>query len=234
MESCLNKDGTSTVKSSGFVFDNSGIVVPLTAVDDILACLKKHNLTLGEFLVQLFSTPTRKEDSLSPPHSQTVSIFLGGRSDVHVSDVIELMYNSRYATPRANRQSTTEASAKTTRPDSETMGCRELEKWAVQVVERLVDKEAEDLASKDGGLRLPLDVTWDFIKGYSLDRVLSVCKETSLTLVRILAATAIPRAQRELRASFCICPWVLRLKPRRSLCIRVEPKLLQVFHLCTW
>lgn len=50
MESCLNKDSKLTFKSPGFVFDTSGTVVPLTPVDDILECLKKHDLTDSIFM----------------------------------------------------------------------------------------------------------------------------------------------------------------------------------------
>lgn len=158
--------------------------------------MKSHNLSLGTFLSRLFTVPPRGE-SHSPSHTNTASIFLGGRADCSPQpvDIVNLMYHSRYSTPKAVRASITPSENKD-RPDKRKMARWQLQQWAIGIVEDLIEAEASELSSLSGGLRLSPDVTWSFATGFSLTQLADTIRDKSPTLLRLTAAAAIPAADR--------------------------------------
>lgn len=173
---------------------------PLSPIDHVLKCMQAHDLTLGKFLGQLFTVPARHDQARSHIQASTVSSFLGGhaKSSFQPVEVVDLMYKSREAAPKAIRQSLTPASDKH-RPDEQKMARWQLREWAISVVEDIIDEESAELSSLSGGLRLQGtdEYTWDFATGFSLESVASVANEKSPTLVRMLTAAAIPRNKRK-------------------------------------
>ncbi|KAI0686918.1 hypothetical protein BC835DRAFT_1420038 [Cytidiella melzeri] len=110
-----------------------------------------------------------------------VSSFLDGRSkEYNAVDLVNAMYRSRHSTTRA-------------REGEGFLARKKLQQWAVEVVEDMVSREAEDLASKNGGLRLAEGMTWDFAAHFSLVPLARVAWKTSPTCVRILSAVAIAK-----------------------------------------
>lgn len=83
------------------------------------------------------------------------------------------------------------------RTDEEIMAKHMLQQWALEVVEDMVESEAKNLVSPAGELRLGRNVTWDFAKGFSFQRVLQVARTTSPSVVRVLEAIFLPSSERE-------------------------------------
>ncbi|KAI0045435.1 hypothetical protein FA95DRAFT_1596845, partial [Auriscalpium vulgare] len=72
-----------------------------------------------------------------------------------------------------------------------------LQQWAISTVEGMVDSESAQVASKDGGFHLPSKkATWDFMHTLSMGHVLSSFERRGPTLLRLLAAAAIPASRR--------------------------------------
>ncbi|PSS06894.1 hypothetical protein PHLCEN_2v3496 [Hermanssonia centrifuga] len=163
-------------------------------LDGILDLIKKRG-TLGDFLIELFTVSSRADASRSQKHAQAVSKFLGGTTLVDPAAIVNLMYTSRDSFPIPTRKSATPAELKK-RSDHMRMARYKLKQWAIGVVEEVIDAEADELMSKDGGLRLPADITWDFLQHFSLESIMSVAKQKSPTLVRLLTAAAIPSKKR--------------------------------------
>lgn len=97
------------------------------------------------------------------------------------------------------RQSSTPNSEKN-RPPQEIMAKHMLEQWALTVVERMVDSEAEELVSPESELRLVPNVTWDFALGFSFRRVFDVAHSVAPSIMRLLEAVALPSHKRRSRA----------------------------------
>src|ERR1700683_249093 len=173
---------------------------PLRAQDleAVLKLIQNKNWTLGAFLQDLFTTPkVQQKDGNPQTQTQMVSIFLQGRSKVKAQDIVEMMYASRYSTPKAVRQSAHRSASEAKRRDKETMARWGLEQWAIEKVEKLVDEEAEMVSSKEGELHLANeDATWDFIVNFSLSKVLSVVETKGPTILRLLLAAALPKGKR--------------------------------------
>lgn len=65
-----------------------------------------------------------------------------------------------------------------------------MQQWAAKTVADMVSSETEELASKDGGLRVPDQTAWDFIQDFSLERIAKIAQDKSPTLLRVLTAAA--------------------------------------------
>lgn len=165
-------------------------------LDRLLKGVKKSPWSLGGFLQVLFRSRTGEEPKRSPLHRATVSRFLKGQSDVKAEDIVEFMYSNRDSAPKAARTRTADKPAsEKSRSDPKPMARWSLKEWAIQKVERIVDKEAKEISGKKGGLHLSNEeVTWEFIHNFSLGTVMGVAQEKGPTLLRLLAAAAIPFA----------------------------------------
>jgi hypothetical protein len=180
--------------------DDSRTLDPLRANDleQVLKLIQAKNWTLGTFLCDLFSVPkVQKKDGNPQTQTQMVSIFLQGRSKIKAPDIVEMMYASRYSAPKAVRSSANRLASEVKRPDEKMMARWGLQQWAIRKVEKIVDREAELVSSKEGGLHLVnKDATWDFVLDFSLSKVLSVVEVKGPTILRLLMAAAMPESKR--------------------------------------
>jgi len=136
-------------------------------LDNILREIQSHNWTLGSFLLDVFTIPRRGEPGAS--------------------------YTGRYGAPSRVRNTADPATdAVRVRSAKETMmarGC--LDQWAIGTVERIMDKEAAEVSSKDGGFHLAdKDASWDFVFDFSMDRLLSLLESRGKTMLRLLVVAA--------------------------------------------
>lgn len=164
-------------------------------LDHILREIQSHNWTLGSFLLDVFTIPKRGEPGASQIRAQMVSRFLQGGTTVKIQDVIEAIYWCRYGAPSRVRNTADPATdAVRVRSAKETMmarGC--LDQWAIGTVERIMDKEAAEVSSKDGGFHLAdKDASWDFVFDFSMDRLLSLLESRGKTMLRLLVVAATP------------------------------------------
>ena len=114
-------------------------------VTQVLRAIKAADFDcLGDFLYEPFYTRTYREKGRECAHATVVSRFLGGHSRIHADQIVELMYTSSLSYPRSRMQTF-----------SEQMARDRLFNWAMKTVAERIDDEAEQLASKNGGLRLP-------------------------------------------------------------------------------
>jgi len=130
---------------------------PLRANDleQVLKLIQAKNWTLGTFLCDLFSVlKVQKKDGNPQAQTQMVSILLQGRSKIKAPDIVEMMYASRYSAPKAVRSSANRPANEVKRPD-EKKARWGLQQWAIRKVEKIVDREAELMSSKEGGLHQP-------------------------------------------------------------------------------
>ena len=68
-----------------------------------------------------------------------------------------------------------------------------IQEWATKKVEGLVDKEAQAVSSKEGGLHLLKDGSdWQFVHNFSLGNLMASVEKTAPTILRLLTAAAIP------------------------------------------
>ncbi|KAI0693209.1 hypothetical protein BC835DRAFT_1491070 [Cytidiella melzeri] len=154
-------------------------------LDAVLQCMQSHNFTLGGFLVELFRAGSDRTKKKTQRHTQMVSSFLDGRSKQYDAiSLVKELYNSRHSTTR-NHES------------EEFLARNKLQQWAVEVVEDMVSREAEELASKEGGLRLAGEMTWEFATQFSLAPLARAAWKMSPTCIRVLAATAISKEGRK-------------------------------------
>ncbi|GJE89205.1 hypothetical protein PsYK624_053000 [Phanerochaete sordida] len=161
-------------------------------LDPVFKAIGDLKMSFGDFLIAAFTIPNpqKGENPRSRTHSAAVSLFLGGYTTAHADQVVRLMYASKDSRPKAVRGKPKE------RRDPKLMARWKLRDWATEVVCEEVDEEATLLASKDGGLRLSDDVTWDKLKDFSLSFVLSVVKAKAPTLLEVLASAAIAKTDR--------------------------------------
>jgi hypothetical protein len=145
-------------------------------MDEVLKLLKQKRWTLGACLQDLFSTPkVQKNDGNPQTQTQMVSKFLQGNTSVNAQDIVELMYNSRYSAPKVTRDSQNRSASEAKRPDEKKMARWGLRKWALEIVEATVNKEAEAILSKEGGFHLANeDAMWDSVFNFSLGKVLCI------------------------------------------------------------
>ncbi|KAI0814773.1 hypothetical protein BC629DRAFT_1588479 [Irpex lacteus] len=147
----------------------------------ILKFIKQNEFkSLGHFLIELFSIASDRNEDKPQVVTQTVASFLNGKST---------KYNS--STPNSEKN----------RPPQEIMAKHMLEQWALTVVERMVDSEAEELVSPESELRLVPNVTWDFALGFSFQRVFDVAHSVAPNIMRLLEAVALPSHKRRSRST---------------------------------
>ncbi|GJE92463.1 hypothetical protein PsYK624_086170 [Phanerochaete sordida] len=153
-----------------------------TRVDQVLKAIKKAKYaSFGDFLMDAFGNPGSGTARRSKNHAQVISSFLGGRSNAKAEKFVDLLYRHKDSHPRANHLT----------PASK-MAQQKIWEWAVDVVASRVDREARQLVDKRGGLRLLESLTWDTVRSFSLDSMLTVIKDTAPTTVRMLSSIAIP------------------------------------------
>lgn len=166
--------------------------------DRVLDTIKTQGFkSLGHFLVELFKVGS-KRGAGSKSVAQSVSSFLNGRTeDYDVIALVNILYESRFSFPRAIRVSKTPNEDKH-RTDEELMARSKLRKWAVSIVEEVVDEEAHELVSTktSGCLRPPGKMTWSFVTGYSFHRTADFVRLVGPTCFRLLEAVAIPSSDR--------------------------------------
>ncbi|KAI0700077.1 hypothetical protein BC835DRAFT_1304258 [Cytidiella melzeri] len=154
-------------------------------LDAVLQCMQSHNFTLGGFLVELFRAGSDRTKKKTQHHTQMVSSFLDGCSKQYDAiSLVKELYNSRHSTTR-NHES------------EEFLARNKLQQWAVEVVEDMVSREAEELASKEGGLRLAGEMTWEFAAQFLLAPLARAAWKMSPTCICVLAATAILKEGRK-------------------------------------
>lgn len=164
--------------------------------DRVLDTIKTQGFkSLGHFLVELFKVGS-KRGAGSKSVAQSVSSFLNGRTeDYDVIALVNILYDSRFSFPKAMRASKTPNEDKH-RIDEEQMARFKLRKWAITVVEEVVDEEAEELVSKKSGLHLTGGMTWAYATGFSFHRTAEFVRRLGPTSLRHLEAVAIPSENR--------------------------------------
>lgn len=113
-----------------------------SAVEDFLLVLKSHGLTLGEFLVLLFSRGDQLEDSRSHSHATYVSMFLKGHSTVKPDELVQMIYTHRDSAPMATRGN---SKAAQNPKDGSGWARALLLKWAVKLVIATIRQETDQL-----------------------------------------------------------------------------------------
>jgi len=168
------------------------VTEPDPDMDTVLTNVQKLSGSLGVFLLNLFKVPSRKEPGRSQKHAQMVSKFLQGRSTVNADDIVQLMYEHHDSVPKAARSTAARPASAVIRPDEKPMAWWRIKEWAIGTVTNIIDKEAEAMASKDGGFHLPKEaVNWEFIHNFSFGNVMSVVETKAPTIVKVLTAIAV-------------------------------------------
>ena len=117
-------------------------------MEEVLKLIQAKGWSLGAFLQDLFLTPrVQHKDGNPQTQTQMVSIFLQGRSSVRAQDIAEIMYASRYSIPKAVRRSANHSVIDVKQPDEKKMAHWELQQWAIEKVEQIVYREAENVSS---------------------------------------------------------------------------------------
>ncbi|TFY69112.1 hypothetical protein EVJ58_g610 [Rhodofomes roseus] len=166
-------------------------------MDAILLEIQRKGWTIGAFLNDLLTVPARGSMGASSLRAQMVSKFLNGGTAVGARQVVEAMYQCRYGI-RKKRRNTAGQSANAVRPEGGKLMAREhLNAWAISTVEELLDREAHGVVSKKGGFHLRnKDVTWQFVHSFSMENILSLLETRGSTVLRVLAAIAVPKKRR--------------------------------------
>jgi hypothetical protein len=183
--------------------DHINIAIPdydKAASDELLRGVKTAGFNVGTFLAVLLRSPKpQTQQGNSQTHVQMVSAFLRGSQKVKARDIAELMYSHRLSAPMAAsvRKSDNHPASDVVRPASEPMARWGLQQWAVEKVEKVVDQEASEVSSKEGGFHLKdKDASWDFILNFSMSKALSVFELKGPTIFRLLIASAMPEDER--------------------------------------
>jgi hypothetical protein len=175
---------------------DSAIQTSPADMDTVLLDMQKVSGSLGEFLQELFRHPSRgnkdKGSVRSQKHSQMVVKFLQGRSKVKAEEIVDLIYNHPEAVPKTARSNASQPASAVLRPDKEPMARWRIREWAISLVAKIVSKEAEVMASKEGGLHLSKEqVNWQFVHQFSFGKVMATVEDKAPTLLRVLTAAAI-------------------------------------------
>ena len=129
------------------------------AYDALLTAVQKAGFNIGTFLRALFAPPQRGSGN-SQKHAQMVSAFLKGEQEVKAQ---ELMFSGNHSAPTPVRNTNNRAASTVVRPDPKPMAQWSLQQWAIEKVERVVDKEADAVSSTSGGFHLEdKNASWDF------------------------------------------------------------------------
>jgi len=68
----------------------------------------------------------------------------------------------------------------------------QIKEWTVQLVEKVINKEAQVMVSKEGGLHLSKEqLNWQFLCNFSFGRVMVTVQDKAPTLLRVLTAAAV-------------------------------------------
>jgi hypothetical protein len=81
--------------------------------------------------------------------------FLQGQTSVKAEDIVKLMYEHCDSVPKVVQSMAECPASAVIHPDEKPMAWSRLKEWAVKTVEGIIHKEANVMASKDGGLHLP-------------------------------------------------------------------------------
>jgi hypothetical protein len=115
-------------------------------MDTILSDMQQFSGSLGEFLQDLFRHPHKgnkdKGPACSQRHTQMVSKFLQGRSGIKLQGG-----RNSEAVPKAARSNASRPASAVHRPNKETMARWQIKEWAVRLVKKVINKEAQ---SKEG------------------------------------------------------------------------------------
>ncbi|THH04412.1 hypothetical protein EW146_g10186 [Bondarzewia mesenterica] len=167
------------------------------AIDEVLKCIQKNDWTLGHFLLHLFAYPAQNDPRNTATRSTMVSHFLGGRLNVKPEEIVELMYSSKYSAPLIPRNSKNRSASEVEHRDETIMARWRLRQWAIEKVEKVIEKEAEAVSSKEGGLHLSnKDASWTSMHNFSLANILAVIEQKGPTFLRLLIAAAKPASER--------------------------------------
>ena len=72
-----------------------------------------------------------------------VSKFLQGRSGIKAEEIVDLIYNHPEAVPKAARSNASCPASAVHRPNKEPMARWQIKEWAVRLVEKVINKEAQ-------------------------------------------------------------------------------------------
>ena len=174
---------------------DSAIQTSPANMDTILSDMQHVSGSLGQFLRDLFRHPHKGNKYNGPArsqrHTQMVSKFLQGRSGIRTEEIVDLIYNHPEAVPKAARSNASRPASAVYRPDKEPMARWQIKEWAVQLVEKVINKEAQVMASKEGGLHLSKEqLNWQFLRDFSFGRVMATVQDKAPTLLRVLTATS--------------------------------------------
>lgn len=121
--------------------------------------------------------------------------FLQGRSTVKAEEIVDLIYNHPDSVPKAAQSNASRPASAMLCPDKELMARWKIKEWAVRLVEKIVSKEAEVMASKEGGLHLSNEQSnWKFVHNFSFGKVMATVQGKAPTLLRVLTAAAVKPA----------------------------------------
>jgi hypothetical protein len=175
---------------------DSAIQTSPANMDTILSDMQHVSGSLGQFLQDLFRHPHKGNKYNGPArsqrHTQMVSKFLQGRSGIKTEEIVDLIYNHPEAVPKAARSNASRPASAVYLPDKELMARWQIKEWAVQLVEKVINKEAQVMASKEGGLHLSKEqLNWQFLRDFSFGRVMATVQDKAPTLLRVLTAAAV-------------------------------------------
>jgi len=99
--------------------------------------------------------------------------FLQSQSTVKAEEIVDLIYNHPESVPKATWSNASHPASAMLHPDKELMAWWKIKEWAVRLVKKIVSKEAEVMASQEGGLHLSNEQSnWKFIHDFSFGKVL--------------------------------------------------------------
>ena len=121
-----------------------------------------------------------------------VSKFLQGRSGIKVKEIVDLIYNHSEAVPKAARSNASHPASTVHCPNKEPMAQWQIKEWAVWLVEKVINKKAQVMASKEGCLHLLKEESnWQVLHDFSIGRVMKMLQDKAPTLLRVLTAAAV-------------------------------------------
>lgn len=92
-----------------------------------------------------------------------------GRTKVHAGHTMKLQLTNPYSKPKAVRKSKNRDASAVKRPDETKMARWHMREVAIEEVADIVDKEAEKMASKEGGFHLETKKrSWAFVYAFTI------------------------------------------------------------------
>ena len=106
--------------------------------------------------------------------------------------IVDLIYNHSEAVPKAARSNASHPASTVHCPNKEPMAQWQIKEWAVWLVEKVINKEAQVMASKEGCLHLLKEESnWQVLHDFSIGRVMKMLQDKAPTLLRVLTAAAV-------------------------------------------